>query len=38
MQNLKAALLGADSDFSLVTKCTILLTSMADFAKVNAAY
>ena len=38
MQNLKAALLGADSNFSLVTKCTILLTNMADFAKVNEAY
>ena len=38
MKNLGAALEGAGSSFSLLTKCTILLINMEDFAKVNAVY
>jgi 2-iminobutanoate/2-iminopropanoate deaminase len=35
MKNLKNALEGADSNFALVAKTTILLTDINNFAKVN---
>ena len=38
MQNLKAVLAAAGLDFSHVVRCTIFLTDLADFAKVNEVY
>jgi 2-iminobutanoate/2-iminopropanoate deaminase len=38
MQNLKAVLTAAGLDFSHVVRCTIFLTDLADFAKVNEVY
>jgi 2-iminobutanoate/2-iminopropanoate deaminase len=38
MQNLKAVLQEAEMDFSNVVKCTIFLTDMLDFPKVNNIY
>ena len=38
MQNLKAALDGANLTFSHIVKCTILLTDMDNFAQVNQVY
>jgi 2-iminobutanoate/2-iminopropanoate deaminase len=38
MQNLKAVLTEAGLDFSHVVRCTIFLTDLADFAKVNEVY
>ena len=38
MKNLKAALEGAGCSFKDVAKTSILLTDMANFAKVNAVY
>jgi 2-iminobutanoate/2-iminopropanoate deaminase len=38
MQNLKAILLAAEMDFSNVVKCSIFLTDMHDFPKVNEVY
>jgi 2-iminobutanoate/2-iminopropanoate deaminase len=38
MKNLKAVLEAAGLDFSHVVRCTIFLTDMGDFAKVNEVY
>jgi 2-iminobutanoate/2-iminopropanoate deaminase len=38
MQNLKAVLEAAGLDFSHVVRCTIFLTDLGDFAKVNEVY
>lgn len=38
MQNLKAVLTEAGLDFSHVVRCTIFLTDLGDFAKVNEVY
>jgi 2-iminobutanoate/2-iminopropanoate deaminase len=38
MQNLKAVLAAAGLDFSHVVRCTIFLTDLADFGKVNEVY
>lgn len=38
MKNLKAAVEGADSSLSYVSKTTILLTDMSVFAKINDMY
>lgn len=38
MQNLKAVLAASGLDFSHVVRCTIFLTDLADFAKVNEVY
>jgi 2-iminobutanoate/2-iminopropanoate deaminase len=38
MQNLKAILETAEMDFSNVVKCSIFLTDMLDFPKVNEVY
>ena len=38
MKNLKNALEGADSSFSNIAKTTILLSDLANFAKVNEIY
>jgi 2-iminobutanoate/2-iminopropanoate deaminase len=38
MENLKAVLAAANLDFSHVVRCTIFLTNLADFAKVNEVY
>lgn len=38
MKNLEAILSAAGSSFDKVVKCTILLTDMADFPKVNEVY
>jgi 2-iminobutanoate/2-iminopropanoate deaminase len=38
MKNLKAVLLAAGLDFSHVVRCTIFLTDLGDFAKVNEVY
>lgn len=38
MQNLKAILEEAEMDFSNVVKCTIFLSDMKDFPKVNEIY
>jgi 2-iminobutanoate/2-iminopropanoate deaminase len=38
MKNLKAVLTAAGLDFSHVVRCTIFLTDLGDFAKVNEVY
>ncbi|MBD0321737.1 MAG: RidA family protein, partial [Gemmatimonadetes bacterium] len=38
MKNLRAVLLAAGLDFSHVVRCTIFLTDLNDFAKVNEVY
>jgi 2-iminobutanoate/2-iminopropanoate deaminase len=38
MKNLKSAVEGADSCMNNIAKCTILLTDMNNFAKVNEIY
>jgi hypothetical protein len=38
MENLKAMLGAAGLDFSHVARCTVFLTDMADFAKMNEVY
>ncbi len=38
MQNLKAVLAAAGLEFSHVVRCTIFLTDLADFGKVNEVY
>jgi 2-iminobutanoate/2-iminopropanoate deaminase len=38
MENLKAVLLAAGLDFSHVVRCTVFLTDMADFPKMNEVY
>ncbi|WP_224249117.1 RidA family protein [Hyalangium gracile] len=38
MQNLKAVLAASGLDFSHVVRCTIFLTDLGDFAKVNEVY
>jgi 2-iminobutanoate/2-iminopropanoate deaminase len=38
MKNLKAVLAAAGLDFSHVVRCTIFLTDLGDFAKVNEVY
>jgi 2-iminobutanoate/2-iminopropanoate deaminase len=38
MKNLEAVLKAAGLDFSHVVRCTIFLTDLADFAKVNEVY
>jgi 2-iminobutanoate/2-iminopropanoate deaminase len=38
MQNLKAVLAAAGLDFSHVVRCTIFLTDLGDFSKVNEVY
>ena len=38
MQNLKAVLTAGGLDFSHVVRCTIFLTDLGDFAKVNEVY
>jgi 2-iminobutanoate/2-iminopropanoate deaminase len=38
MQNLKAVLAASGLDFSHVVRCTIFLTDLADFGKVNEVY
>lgn len=38
MKNLRAAVEGADSNLSLVTKTTVLLTDMSVFPKINDIY
>jgi 2-iminobutanoate/2-iminopropanoate deaminase len=38
MKNLKAVLTAAGLDFSNVVRCTIFLTNLGDFAKVNDVY
>ena len=38
MKNLKAVLAAAGLDFSHVVRCTIFLTDLSDFAKVNEVY
>lgn len=38
MKNLRAILLEAGMDFSHVVKCSIFLSSMGNFAKVNSVY
>ena len=38
MKNLKAVLLAAGLDFSHVVRCTIFLTDLGDFTKVNEVY
>jgi len=38
MQNLKAVLTAAGLEFSHVVRCTIFLTDLGDFAKVNEVY
>jgi len=38
MQNLKAVLTAAGLDFSHVVRCTIFLTDLGDFGKVNEVY
>lgn len=38
MENLKAILAAADMDFSHVVKCTIFLSSMQDFQRINQIY
>jgi 2-iminobutanoate/2-iminopropanoate deaminase len=38
MENLKAVLAAAGLDFSHVVRCTIFLTDLGDFAKVNEVY
>ncbi|MGQ0508295.1 MAG: RidA family protein [Myxococcaceae bacterium] len=38
MQNLKAVLTAGGLEFSQVVRCTIFLTDMADFPKVNEVY
>src|ERR1700687_3680526 len=38
MENLKAVLLAAGLDFSHVVRCTVFLTDMAEFARMNEVY
>ncbi|AEI66656.1 RidA family protein [Corallococcus macrosporus] len=38
MENLKAVLAASGLDFSHVVRCTIYLTNLGDFAKVNEVY
>jgi 2-iminobutanoate/2-iminopropanoate deaminase len=38
MENLKAVLAASGLDFSHVVRCTVFLTDMADFPKMNEAY
>ena len=38
MQNLKAVLAASGLDFTHVVRCTIFLTDLGDFAKVNEVY
>jgi 2-iminobutanoate/2-iminopropanoate deaminase len=38
MQNLKAVLIASGTDFTHVVRCTIFLTDLADFSKVNEVY
>lgn len=38
MENLKAILLAAATDFNAVVKCTIFMTSMNDYAAINSVY
>jgi 2-iminobutanoate/2-iminopropanoate deaminase len=38
MENLKAVLLAAGLDFSNVVRCTVFLTDMTEFAKMNEVY
>jgi len=38
MENLKAVLEASHLDFSHVVRCTVFLTDMADFAKMNEVY
>lgn len=38
MKNLKAILAAADMDFSHVIKCSIFITDMLDFPKINEVY
>ncbi|MFP2962921.1 RidA family protein [Myxococcus sp. 1LA] len=38
MENLKAVLAASGLDFSHVVRCTIFLTNLGDFAKVNEVY
>jgi 2-iminobutanoate/2-iminopropanoate deaminase len=38
MKNLRAALEGADSNFNLITKTTVLLVDMGVFPKINEVY
>nr|WP_223645172.1 RidA family protein [Corallococcus sp. EGB] len=38
MKNLKAVLAASGLDFSHVVRCTIFLTNLGDFAKVNEVY
>jgi 2-iminobutanoate/2-iminopropanoate deaminase len=38
MENIGAILAAAEMDFSNVVKCSIFLSSMEDFPKVNAVY
>lgn len=38
MENLKAVLAAGGLDFSHVVRCTIFLTNLADFARVNEVY
>src|SRR5260370_40067408 len=38
MENLKAVLAAAGLDFSHVVRCTLFLTDLGDFAKVNETY
>jgi 2-iminobutanoate/2-iminopropanoate deaminase len=38
MENLKAVLTAGGLDFSQVVRCTIFLTDLADFTKVNEVY
>ncbi|MCY1032623.1 RidA family protein [Corallococcus sp. BB11-1] len=38
MENLKAVLAASGLDFSHVVRCTIFLTDLGDFAKVNEVY
>ncbi|MBJ6763868.1 RidA family protein [Myxococcaceae bacterium JPH2] len=38
MENLKAVLAAAGCDFSHVVRCTIFLTDLGDFARVNEVY
>jgi 2-iminobutanoate/2-iminopropanoate deaminase len=38
MENLKAVLAASGLDFSHVVRCTVFLTDMADFPKMNEVY
>jgi 2-iminobutanoate/2-iminopropanoate deaminase len=38
LENLKAVLAAAQSDFARVVKCTVYLKSMDDFGAMNAVY